>query len=241
LQPGLRVNVVIEARVWSLEFLQTRLRDACTNRAILADLAGALAHPVLVPEGCALEAAVWQGVERSLLGCGQVLTVPESSVVDTGKRQIVYVEGGPGMFDAVEVDLGPRIGESYPVLRGLEEGRRVATVGTFLIDAETKLNPGLAAGYFGATRSGLTEGPSEPARPPANANSWVSGLAGLSPADRALAEKQGVCLVTGKPLGSMGTPGRLQISGRVVFVCCSGCEEHLLQNPDKFLSKLPSP
>ena len=83
---------------------------------------------------------------------GQVLSVPQSAVVDAGARKVVFVESMPGMFDGVEVVLGPRCGDSYPVVRGLEPGQRVAVAGAFLLDAETRLNPSLAAGYFGAGR-----------------------------------------------------------------------------------------
>jgi membrane fusion protein, copper/silver efflux system len=80
-----------------------------------------------------------------------VLAVPETAVVDTGTRKIVYVESSPGVFDAHEVVLGPRAGDSYPVVKGLEPGMRVATAGSFLIDAETRLNPAAAGAYFGAS------------------------------------------------------------------------------------------
>ena len=80
-----------------------------------------------------------------------VLAVPESSVVDTGKRKVVYVESAPGVFDAHEVVLGPRAGAFYPVIRGVDAGARVATAGSFLIDAETRLNPAAAGSYFGAS------------------------------------------------------------------------------------------
>src|SRR5207253_1437351 len=83
---------------------------------------------------------------------GEVLAVPESAVLDTGARRMVYVERMPGMFDGVEVVVGPRGGNYFPVIRGLEGGQRVATAGAFLIDAETRLNPNVAAGYFGASQ-----------------------------------------------------------------------------------------
>ncbi|WP_165069433.1 efflux RND transporter periplasmic adaptor subunit [Paludisphaera rhizosphaerae] len=71
-----------------------------------------------------------------------VLSVPESAVVDTGSHKIVYVESAPGVFEGRSVDLGPLSGGDYPVLAGLASGERVAAAGAFLIDAESRLNPG---------------------------------------------------------------------------------------------------
>lgn len=70
-----------------------------------------------------------------------VLAVPESAVIDTGTRKVVYVETEPGVFEGRAVVLGPRSGDLYPVLEGLEPGERVAAAGAFLIDAESRLNP----------------------------------------------------------------------------------------------------
>lgn len=69
-----------------------------------------------------------------------ILTVPESAVVDTGRARIVYVESAPGVFDAREVVLGPRVGAFYPVIRGVAAGARVATAGSFLLDAESRFS-----------------------------------------------------------------------------------------------------
>ena len=148
---------------------------------------------------------------------GQVLAMPESAVVDTGTRKVVYVESMPGMFDGIEVVLGPRCGDVYPVVSGLEPGRRVATAGAFLIDAETRLNPSLAAAYFGAGRR-------SEAKPPA---------------DDPLVVAQKVCPVTGKALGSMGTPVRVTVAGRTVLLCCEGCRGAIEKSPEKYLPKLP--
>ena len=54
---------------------------------------------------------------------GQVLAVPRSAVIDGGAKKVVFIESMPGMFDGVEVVLGPRCGEFYPVVRGLEAGQ----------------------------------------------------------------------------------------------------------------------
>jgi Cu(I)/Ag(I) efflux system membrane fusion protein len=77
----------------------------------------------------------------------QVLTIPESAVIDTGRRTLVYVEAEPGVFEARDVQLGPRSGDLYPVLDGLAVGERVAAAGAFLIDAETRLSAGGSAAY----------------------------------------------------------------------------------------------
>jgi RND family efflux transporter MFP subunit len=72
----------------------------------------------------------------------EVLSVPESAVIDTGSRKVVYVESEPGVFEGREVVLGPRTGNRFPVLEGLAPGEKVATTGAFLIDAESRINPG---------------------------------------------------------------------------------------------------
>ena len=76
----------------------------------------------------------------------EVLSVPESAVIDTGDRKVVYVEAEPGVFEGRAVVLGPRIGDRFPVLEGLAPGEKVAAAGTFLIDAESRLNPGTSSG-----------------------------------------------------------------------------------------------
>ena len=63
-------------------------------------------------------------------------------------------------------------------------------------------------------------------------------LAKLSPADRAAAERQKTCPVIDELLGSMGTPIKLNVQGREVFICCEGCEEDLRNDPAKFFAKL---
>ena len=73
-----------------------------------------------------------------------VLSVPESAVIDTGDRKVVYVEAEPGVFEGRRVVLGPRSGDRYPVLEGLAPGEKVAAAGAFLIDAESRINPGAA-------------------------------------------------------------------------------------------------
>lgn len=167
---------------------------------------------------------------------GTVLSVPASAVIDDGKQSVAFVETGPGMFDARLITLGPRCGDGFPVLSGLEPGNRVVTQGSFLIDAETRLNPSLAASYFGAGNAATGREPATgTAIQKANAdeNDWLQGLA---EADRPLALKQKTCPVTGKNLGSMGVPARVEVQGKLVFLCCDGCTAAIESNPKRYLT-----
>ncbi|MFA5866105.1 MAG: efflux RND transporter periplasmic adaptor subunit [Phycisphaerae bacterium] len=86
-----------------------------------------------------------------LMRVEKVLAVPESAVIDTGTRKVVYRQTVPGIFDMVEVRVGLRAGQFYPVLSGLKPQDQVATVGAFLVDAENRLNPAASVQYFGAS------------------------------------------------------------------------------------------
>lgn len=76
------------------------------------------------------------------------LTVPEESVILSGRQAIVWVKegeddgSGKGKFRAQAVTLGVRSGGKYEVLSGLREGETVAASGGFLLDSERQLRGG---------------------------------------------------------------------------------------------------
>lgn len=74
--------------------------------------------------------------ENSLEEC---LIVPEDAVVDTGKRQVVFVKNGDGIFQPRVVKLGKKSQGHYQVLDGLKEGEEVVVKGAFLLDAEAQI------------------------------------------------------------------------------------------------------
>ena len=89
----------------------------------------------------------------------KVLAVPEASVIDTGRQQVVYRESLPNTFDGVLVELGPTLTSAdgvvyFPVLKGLEPGDVIVSAGSFLIDAETRLNPAAGSIYIGGSAAG---------------------------------------------------------------------------------------
>jgi len=70
---------------------------------------------------------------------GKRLAVPDDAVIDTGMRQIIYVEKNEGYFEPREVHIGLKADGMTEVLHGLEAGEKVAYSGTFLIDSEAQL------------------------------------------------------------------------------------------------------
>jgi Cu(I)/Ag(I) efflux system membrane fusion protein len=94
----------------------------------------------------------------------EVLSVPESAVIDTGSRKIVYVEAEPGVFEGRVVVLGQRIGDRFPVLDGLSAGEKVAAAGAFLIDAESRINPSIAPARAGEAEVPKAKADVKPAR-----------------------------------------------------------------------------
>ena len=67
------------------------------------------------------------------------LTVPLDALIDSGREQHVFVERAPGLFEARQVQTGWRSDDRVQILRGLAEGERVVTAGTFLVDSESRL------------------------------------------------------------------------------------------------------
>lgn len=52
-------------------------------------------------------------------------------------------------------------------------------------------------------------------------------------------EAQKTCPVSGQPLGKMGKPVAVTVSGETVYVCCAGCIEEVKSNPSKYFAKKP--
>ncbi len=81
-----------------------------------------------------------------------MIVIPSSSVLWTGKRSIVYmknktqdtrhkIQEGTNDYEFImrEIELGPMLGNSYVVMSGLKEGEEIVTNGEFNIDAAAQL------------------------------------------------------------------------------------------------------
>jgi len=70
---------------------------------------------------------------------GSKLAVPEAAVINTGTRQIIYVDQGDGIFEPRDVTTGIRAEGYVEVTTGVEAGEKVASEANFLIDSEARL------------------------------------------------------------------------------------------------------
>jgi hypothetical protein len=230
LRPGMFVAARVRVPLANLAVSHQLALEAWRNRTAASLCDASLASPLGTVPGGGLDALLEAAVRHAALHQGLLLAIPASAVIDTGTRKVVFLEQAPGLFDAVEVWLGRRCGDFYPVLAGLKPGQSVVTAGAFLLDAETRLNPAAAASYFGAGSRGGSSS-ATPTAPVASSE--------LSAEDERLVKRQKVCPVTDQPLGSMGTPVRVAVEGRTVFLCCEGCAPALKKNPGKYLAKVP--
>ncbi|PDT76534.1 efflux RND transporter periplasmic adaptor subunit [Sinorhizobium sp. BJ1] len=72
-----------------------------------------------------------------------VVAVPNSAVIDTGDRQLVFVDKGDGRFEPRDVALGARGDDRTEITKGIEAGEKIVVAANFLLDAESNLNAAL--------------------------------------------------------------------------------------------------
>lgn len=73
------------------------------------------------------------------------VVIPVSAVLDSGTRQVVFVQTGPGRFEPRQVRLGAVSGEFAQVLEGVTSGDQVVKDGNFMLDAESRLQSAVDA------------------------------------------------------------------------------------------------
>ncbi len=70
---------------------------------------------------------------------GERLVIPKTAILDSGRRQRVFVAAGDGRLTPREVKLGDRVDDYVEVREGLQPGERVVTSANFLVDSESQL------------------------------------------------------------------------------------------------------
>jgi Cu(I)/Ag(I) efflux system membrane fusion protein len=98
---------------------------------------------------------------------GEVLLVPKTAIILTGRRNLVFVREGDGHLVPRPVVLGSLINDAYEILGGLAEGEVIVRAANFLVDAESRLG-GMPAEMPGMQHGGHAgHGGPAPAPPPA--------------------------------------------------------------------------
>ena len=115
----------------------------------------------------ALRAAMFANVQVDApTGAEQVVSIPNSAVLDSGTRQAVLVAGGEGRFEPRQVKLGVHGDDWVQVLQGVQPGELVVVGANFLIDAESNLRAAFQGFSQGAkTESAKTEADQPGAKP----------------------------------------------------------------------------
>ena len=118
---------------------------------------------------------------------GTQLVIPASGALQSGTRQVVFVDHGEGNLEPREVQLGPMVHEQYVVLKGLKEGERIVTSANFLLDSESQLQaalgtympppPGAGTAAANGTAQSSVEFSSTPTPPRKGANQFQIKLA----------------------------------------------------------------
>ena len=142
LKPGMFVRAVVRAKVAS----SAKVMDAALAGKWICPM-----HPEEVKDAagncgiCGMplvrtESLGYVGINPEK--ADKPLVIPASAPLITGKRAIVYVvvpDREKPTYEGREIVLGPRAGDYYLVRRGLNEGERIVTKGSFKIDAELQI------------------------------------------------------------------------------------------------------
>jgi membrane fusion protein, copper/silver efflux system len=104
--------------------------------------------------GMALKPGMFATVELAVQ-VAEGIVVPDSALMDTGERQVVFVSTGGGMFEPRVVVVGIRSGGKAQIISGVVAGEQVVIRANFLLDSESRLQAAIAGmGTTGHTHGG---------------------------------------------------------------------------------------
>jgi Cu(I)/Ag(I) efflux system membrane fusion protein/cobalt-zinc-cadmium efflux system membrane fusion protein len=161
---------------------------------------------------------------------GTQLVIPASGVLQSGTREIAFVERSDGYIEPREVQLGPRVGDDFIVLKGLKAGEQIVTSANFLIDSESQLQaalgsfvpppPGVGAASAMNAPQGNVELSSDPTTPRKGSNVFRVKLTDASGAPISGAEVSVTFFMAAMPamgMAAMRTPVTLSDKGNGLY------------------------
>ncbi len=151
------------------------------------------------------------------------LTVPLDALIDSGREQRVFVERSQGIFEPRRVETGRRLSDRVEIVRGLQEGERVVSAGTFLVDSESRLrsNP----------QAPPKPQPHEKVIPPR------SGKTGL--AVEASQVKDPACGMMIDRAKAVSARNTLDRDGATYYFCSERCKQNFAREPEHYLALNP--
>ncbi|MGV8962614.1 MAG: efflux RND transporter periplasmic adaptor subunit [Candidatus Saccharimonadaceae bacterium] len=81
-------------------------------------------------------------IEAPLNQYKDLIVIPKTAVLWTGKRSLVYIkqpDTETPAFKMTEVELGPSLGDAYVIMSGINDGDEIVTQGAFTVDASAQL------------------------------------------------------------------------------------------------------
>lgn len=151
------------------------------------------------------------------------LTVPLDALIDSGREQRVFVESQRGVFEPRQVQAGRRFGDRVEILRGLTEGERVVSSGTFLVDSESRLKS--------TAQTTPKPQPHEKTTPSATAEPALAVRAGQV--------KDPACGMKIDAATATSAGNTLVRDGTTYYFCSDRCKQNFHDRPERYLALNP--
>jgi Cu(I)/Ag(I) efflux system membrane fusion protein/cobalt-zinc-cadmium efflux system membrane fusion protein len=165
------------------------------------------------------------------ISLGRQLVIPASGVLQSGTREIAFLDRGQGNLEPRVLQTGPRIDDSVVVLSGLKPGDRIVSSANFLVDSEAQLQsavgsfsplpqPAASGSAAPATHSMQIDFNTEPSPPRKGANTVHVRLTGTDGKPVAGAHVTATFLMPAMPamgMGSMRAVATLADQGQGVY------------------------
>jgi membrane fusion protein, copper/silver efflux system len=172
--------------------------------------------------GFALRPDMFVNVEL-LVRVAPGLMVPLDAVIDSGREQRVFVERSKGVFEPRQVETGRRLSDRIEIVRGLVEGERVVTAGTFLVDSESRLRSNAQAPVKQPQR--------EKVGPPSVGKPGLSVQAGQV--------KDPACGMKIDAATATSAGNTLVRDGTTYYFCSDRCKQNFHDQPERYLALNP--
>ncbi len=175
------------------------------------------------------------------IDAGTNIIVPQSAVLLTGSRNIVWLKVSENTFEPKEVSLGIKMKDHYEIKTGLKENDEVVVSGGYLIDSESQLKTGMQTGHnHNTTTSDVNTEMKKPVVKEPEMD--ITDHSSHSSNEKKLTETQeifnAVCPILGGKVSPKVKP--VEYKGKLIGFCCPGCDKDFLENPELYMKNLSS-